>query len=1185
MLYEEGQINNHFHSKGIFMLNFCRAHLLKIGLILTLCSHANAEILYSDSFELGFGNWKNTNNDSDNWLRDHSGTPSSGTGPAGGANNTNYYLYFETSSGNAYDAGDDAFLLSPPLNTSNTQLTFDYHMFGANTGTLAVDILVNTVWIKNVWSLSGMQQTSNSEDYRTATVDLRGYFITEIRIRATAAGGYRGDIALDNIIIENFANEPAAPQFSSDPITKNEAHAGYAYSESLADNVQDPNDDTIIFNKISGPSWLHVEVDGSLQGTPVLSDQGLNVFEIQASDGELASTATIQINVTDGSQPVLLIDDNFETDMGTWTNSSTNDTDWLRDSGGTTSTSTGPSTGADGSLYYLYLETSSGFAYNAGDTATIESDLLPANKVLLSFAYHMYGIDTGTLHVDVREDGSWIESVWSISGQQHTSYNSPYTKVDLELANYHIDKIRFRAVAAGGYRGDIALDNIQIFSVNLSLIDSDEDGVVDTEDQCPQTPANTNVNDAGCALSQLDSDNDGYTDDIDLFPNNPNEWEDFDGDGIGNNTDLDNDNDLVNDVDDAFPFDPTETLDTDLDGIGNNADPDDDNDNISDSDELNIYGTDPLLKDTDGDKIDDGWEIAFLLDPLQHDADADVDGDGFTNYDEYLAGSNPNDATSLPVTSIDALSLSTNTSCAIVKGKLHCWGGYGYPTPDIIQSPSAVTHNTSNYYAINNGDVHCWGYEYSKVFTETQNQAISGARDIVISRRTDTLCILKTDGTVQCVGNSSELEQSPNNLLNTQKIDLDHLHACSHNGQAMECWGDNAYKQLDVPTDLLPPLDITVGSYHSCALQDDHVVRCWGDNSRGQLNIPQGLGTVVQIDATNNYTCALSDTGAVKCWGQNTYFDFTNIATPANVSKIYTGEQNLCLISPKGAKCFGNNSYGQSSIWYGLKDYDVGDQAVCGINDEEVMCFGNDTLNIPQNIDSPITLGMGRLHGCVWANNGMHCWGDNSSGQLNFPSGLTNVSEISAYTSHSCAIDGSEVKCWGQNYHGVTNAPTDLTQPFGLAGGRSHNCVIDGNYLRCWGDDYYGQAPEFRYVAQPEAVSAGGLYQYPNSSNSGHTCFIDDGKVSCFGSNEDNVTQVPPGLNDAIDIYAGISLSCAVKSNGELVCWGDGVYFDFMDQFRIGPITRIRGIHNKICVQADSILRCSVGGALLIDSQ
>jgi hypothetical protein len=64
---------------------------------------------------------------------------------------------------------------------------------------------------------------------------------------------------------------------------------------------------------------------------------------------------------------------------------------------------------------------------------------------------------------------------------------------------------------------------------------------------------------------------------------------------------------------------------------------DSDGDLVSDTDEINIYGTDPNVQDTDQDGMDDGWEISAGLDPLNDDASDDVDGDGITNMQAYIA--------------------------------------------------------------------------------------------------------------------------------------------------------------------------------------------------------------------------------------------------------------------------------------------------------------------------------------------------------------------------------------------------------------------------------------------------------------------------------------------------------------------------------------------------------------------
>ena len=93
-----------------------------------------------------------------------------------------------------------------------------------------------------------------------------------------------------------------------------------------------------------------------------------------------------------------------------------------------------------------------------------------------------------------------------------------------------------------------------------------------------------------------------------------------------------------------------EYRDTDADGIsdfyshwcgGNlSADGDLDGDGLTDLQEM-LLGTDAGNADTDGDGMPDGWEVAHGLDPMRNDAFDDPDGDGLVNIDEFLAGTAP----------------------------------------------------------------------------------------------------------------------------------------------------------------------------------------------------------------------------------------------------------------------------------------------------------------------------------------------------------------------------------------------------------------------------------------------------------------------------------------------------------------------------------------------------------------
>ena len=144
--------------------------------------------------------------------------------------------------------------------------------------------------------------------------------------------------------------------------------------------------------------------------------------------------------------------------------------DWYQNQGSTPSSRTGPdhdNTIGDATGWYIHMETSSGYANSSGDEVIIESpDLDAATYTMdLSFYYHMHGSNIGTLNVDVY-DGSWHDGVWSISGQQHSSSGASYSRATVDLDSYiGTIRLRFRGVAAGGYMGDMAIDDIEITGV------------------------------------------------------------------------------------------------------------------------------------------------------------------------------------------------------------------------------------------------------------------------------------------------------------------------------------------------------------------------------------------------------------------------------------------------------------------------------------------------------------------------------------------------------------------------------------------------------------------------------------------------------------------------------------------------------------------------------------------------
>ena len=130
--------------------------------------------------------------------------------------------------------------------------------------------------------------------------------------------------------------------------------------------------------------------------------------------------------------------------------------DWIRDSGGTPSFGTGPSTGLDGS-YYMFTE--SGYPNILGDIANL---IIPCvdptawTEASMAFGYHMYGATTGTLNVDASDDnGATWTNLWTLSGDQGNIWHE--ASVNLSGYTMQID-LRIQAVKGSSYTGDIAID-------------------------------------------------------------------------------------------------------------------------------------------------------------------------------------------------------------------------------------------------------------------------------------------------------------------------------------------------------------------------------------------------------------------------------------------------------------------------------------------------------------------------------------------------------------------------------------------------------------------------------------------------------------------------------------------------------------------------------------------------------
>ena len=171
---------------------------------------------FATDFTSGFDSyWSNdTSGDTNNWFTYQGKTATVGSGPSGDdTTGTGYYAYFNTSTGNANTSGNTAILLGPAIipGINGSIVTFYYHMYGANIGTLELDEKVTSTWTA-LWSISGQQQTSSSTGWNEVDLYIppaNGVPPTygvplSLRLKATAVGGSLGEIAVDDLSVCDY---------------------------------------------------------------------------------------------------------------------------------------------------------------------------------------------------------------------------------------------------------------------------------------------------------------------------------------------------------------------------------------------------------------------------------------------------------------------------------------------------------------------------------------------------------------------------------------------------------------------------------------------------------------------------------------------------------------------------------------------------------------------------------------------------------------------------------------------------------------------------------------------------------------------------------------------------------------------------------------------------------------------
>ncbi len=389
----------------------------------------------AESFETDLGFWAQNSDDDIDWTRTNTRTPSSATGP-GGAIDGSYFLYTEASNANR---NKSAVLTSGCLDLANTtspRMRFDFHMFGSTMGTLQVNVID-----ESGRSAVSFIKTGNQGDVWNAAVISLSSFIGQsifIEIEATTGSSFRSDIAIDNITISDTqgCTLVGTPCDDDDGCTVGETY-------DIDCNCQ-------------GGVYTDLDQDGRCIGEDIDDTDPCLPFAG-------AACRNCSTTISDG------LSDSFEGSLNNWTQSSSDDNQWLNKSGSTPSSRTGPAGASDGNTY-MYVEAShGGFPFKVATMNSVCLDLSTLSTPMISFDYSMYGSAMGTLEISVVDmsDGSSTE-IFSQSGNQGSDWIS--VQRDLSAFANKTVQIKIQGITGFGFRSDIAIDNIEISNTAGNLI-------------------------------------------------------------------------------------------------------------------------------------------------------------------------------------------------------------------------------------------------------------------------------------------------------------------------------------------------------------------------------------------------------------------------------------------------------------------------------------------------------------------------------------------------------------------------------------------------------------------------------------------------------------------------------------------------------------------------------------------
>lgn len=271
------------------------------------------------------------------------------------------------------------------------------------------------------------------------------------------------------------------------------------------------------------------------------------------------------------------------------------------------------------------------------------------------------------------------------------------------------------------------------------------------------------------------------------------------------------------------------------------------------------------------------------------------------------------------------------------------------PTHSGKPALTQVAIGSNHMCAVVKGKIKCWGHRIEERHIPKDLKPV-----VSIAAYFDDYCAIQKDGELHCwnIQNHPIAHPAPEDLGSVKAVAMASAHRCViRQDDTVRCWGENDFHQLDFPGDLGTVRSISAQGFDTCAIQTSGHLKCWGaqvgfealremdrDAKFSAISLEMNsfwaihsddltaAGLIPELDRNFQFsrsaikavssgfvhTCAIRTDGNVDCWGSARMMPPLDLGP---VSAIFSGSQNSCAIVKSGLlKCWGDNDHNQLDL-------------------------------------------------------------------------------------------------------------------------------------------------------------------------------------------------------------------------------------------------------------------------------